>query len=158
MKQTTFLMIKPDGIKNKEAIIEVLNENGITVELSNQLNVNMKIMGTLLTHYEAVIDDMGKDFNFVGKLFNSFYFGNHQIIPMKVSYTGDADIITLTRTLIGATNPAKAEKGTIRNTFSNDNYDLANKAERLVNNVIHASDSKENALRELDLWEAYIQG
>ena len=33
----------------------------------------------------------------------------------------------------------------------------ASAAVRLVNNVIHASDSHENAQRELDIWKAYIK-
>jgi len=100
---------------------------------------------------------MSKDFNFPGKLFNSFYYdGPHSIMPMEVSYEGEEDIITLTRTLAGKTNPQEAGADTLRGKYSNDSYDKASAAVRLVNNVIHASDSHESAERELGIWKSYL--
>lgn len=150
--QKTFMMIKPDGIENKDEIMKILKENGLKIEKTREINVDMSIMQVLLDHYKEVIDDMGKEFNFVGKMFNSFYFGDFKIIPMEVSYAGDGDIITLTRNLVGETNPASAELGTLRSTFSDDSYDKADEEDRLLNNVIHASDSEESAKKELKLW------
>ena len=156
MKQTTFLMIKPDGIKHQAEIIDILKQHNLNIEIQNKYKVDINIMRTLLLHYHEVIDRMGKDFNYVGKMFNSFYFGDFEIIPMKVSYEGDEDIIELTRSLAGATNPEKADKGTLRKMFSNDNYEIADREARLVDNVIHASDSHESAERELHLWSEYL--
>lgn len=156
MKQTTFLMIKPDGIKHQAKIIEILTKNNLKIEIQNKYRVDINVIRTLLLHYHEVIDRMGKEFNYVGKMFNSFYFGDFEIIPMKVSYEGDEDIIELTRSLAGATNPEKADKGTLRNMFSNDNYEIADREARLVDNVIHASDSHESAERELRLWSEYL--
>ena len=117
----------------------------------------MEDMKTLIEHYEQVIDSMDKGFNFPGKLFNSFYYdGPHMIMPMEVSYEGKEDIIPYTRTLVGKTNPQEAAKGTIRGDYSDDSYDKAGKEVRLVNNVIHASDSHENAERELKIWSKYL--
>ena len=48
------------------------------------------------------------------------------------------------RSLIGATNPADAEKGTIRKLF----------AESVERNAVHGSDSDENALIESDFFFA----
>ncbi|HLV49910.1 MAG TPA: nucleoside-diphosphate kinase, partial [Erysipelothrix sp.] len=50
----------------------------------------------------------------------------------------------------------KADRGTLRNMFSHDNYEIADREERLVENVIHASDSHESAKRELHLWSEYL--
>lgn len=150
--QKTFMMIKPDGIENKDEIMKILKENGLKIEKNKELNVDMSIMKVLLDHYKEVIDDMGKEFNFVGKMFNSFYFGDFKIIPMEVLYDGDKNIITLTRNLVGETNPASAGLGTLRSTFSDDSYDKADEEDRLLNNVIHASDSEESAKKELKLW------
>ncbi len=150
--QKTFMMIKPDGIKNKDEIIKILKENGLKIEKIKEINVDMNIMKVLLDHYEEVIDNMGKEFNFVGKMFNSFYFGDFKIIPMEVSYSGNGDIINLTRKLVGETNPSSADLGTLRKTFSYDSYDKADGEDRLLNNVIHASDSQESAKKELGLW------
>ena len=43
------------------------------------------------------------------------------------------------RKLIGATDPLKAEKGTVRNLY----------ADNITKNIIHGSDSDENALKEI---------
>lgn len=154
--QETFMMIKPDGINHHDEIINMLKEAGLSIQKQNKLHTDMSIMQVLLMHYKDVIDDMGKAFNFPGKLFNSFYFGDFDIVVLHVTYDGEEDIITKTRTLVGATNPQNADEGTIRHRFSKDNYDIAGQENRLLNNVIHASDSKESATRELKIWENYL--
>lgn len=154
--QETFMMIKPDGINHQSEIIGMLKEAGLTIKSENKIHTDMTIMQVLLMHYKDVIDEMGKEFNFPGKLFNSFYFGSFDIVVLHVTYDGDEDIITKTRTLVGATNPQNADEGTIRHRFSTDNYEIAGQENRLLNNVIHASDSKDSAKRELKIWEAYL--
>lgn len=160
MKQETFLMLKPDAFAsgNAEHVIADLLANGLVIEQQATLVVTMDVMKTLLEHYEQVIDSMSKEFDFPGKLFNSFYYdGPHQVMPMRVSYEGSEDIITLTRALAGKTNPKDAGPDTIRGKYSDDDYDKATKGWRLVNNIIHASDSHENAQRELNIWKSYLK-
>lgn len=50
--------------------------------------------------------------------------------------------IEIIRLMIGHRNPKEAMPGTIRGDFANN----------LTENIIHGSDSKESAKRELDLW------
>lgn len=154
VKQETFMMLKPDAFSNDcvEDVLKELEEHGLHVEQSKVVKVDMDIMKVLLEHYKGVIDSMDKSFDFAGKLFTTFYYGPHYIMPMKVSYQGDKDIIAYSRELVGKTNPELADKETIRGAFSNDNYTKAEKDNRLVNNVIHASDSNESAIRELKIW------
>jgi nucleoside-diphosphate kinase len=52
------------------------------------------------------------------------------------------DAINLNRTLMGATDPKKADKGTIRNLY----------AESIAANAVHGSDSPEAAAREIKLF------
>lgn len=52
------------------------------------------------------------------------------------------NVITTSRTMIGATNPSAAAPGTVRGDF----------AVETGRNVIHGSDSKDSAKRELGLW------
>ncbi len=155
--QETYLMIKPDGIKHKDEIFSILKEHGLIIKAHKEIKTDMEIMKQLLSHYEGVIDEMKPEFNFVGKLFNSFYYGDYSIIPMHVVYEGEEDIITKTRTLVGATNPQAADEGTLRHKFSTDSYKIADADDRLVNNVIHASDSHESAQRELNIWKKWIR-
>ena len=46
--------------------------------------------------------------------------------------------------------------GCLLYTSSEDNYEKASREKRLVNNVIHASDAKESAERELQIWQNYL--
>ena len=55
--------------------------------------------------------------------------------------------ISKVRNIIGATNPNKAEKGSIRFIYGNK--------EDVTRNVMHASDSKENAQIELNRFNKY---
>ena len=145
MKQKTFLMLKPDAFAGGHAqeVLRELRSHGLVIEKSCTLTVTMDVMKTLIDHYAGVIDSMSKDFNFPGKLFNSFYYdGPHTIMPM---------------TLAGKTNPQDAGADTIRGKYSDDSYEKASAAVRLVNNVIHASDSHESAQRELNIWKSYLK-
>jgi nucleoside-diphosphate kinase len=62
------------------------------------------------------------------------------------------NIVAKVRELIGATDPSKAGPDTIRGKYSDDSMDLAKQQQRLVHNLIHASDSDENAHKEIELW------
>lgn len=57
------------------------------------------------------------------------------------------------RQVVGATFPLNAAPGTIRADFGNDTVEAADKESRTVMNVIHASDSPENADAEIKVWQ-----
>lgn len=160
MKQKTFMMLKPDAFTSHHAeeVIQDLKAHGLQIEKQAKITVTMEVMKTLLDHYEGVIDSMEKTFDFPGKLFNSFYYdGPHYILPMMITYEGNQDIIEYTRALVGKTNPKDAGEDTIRGKYSQDDYEQATKQWRLVNNVIHASDSHDSAQRELVIWQKYFE-
>lgn len=120
----TFTMIKPDATQagNTGAIIKMIEEAGFSV-------ISMK--KTALTFAEA-----GRFYAVHAErpFYNSLceYMSSGPIVPMileKVNAVADF------RKLIGATNPAQAEEGTIRKIF----------AKSLEANAVHGSDSDENA-------------
>ncbi len=159
MRQRTFLMFKPDAYRDDlvETIKKELENNGLVIEEYIELEVDIDVMKTLLEHYRLNIDEMDPNFNFVGKMFNSFYFhGKKKIGPMIVSYDLDEDITIYTRNLIGKTSPELADINSIRGKYSTDGYGQAGAENRLVNNLIHASDSPESANRELNIWSKYF--
>ena len=59
--------------------------------------------------------------------------------PVVVQVLEGEDAVALNRTVMGATDPAKAEPGTIRALF----------AENIEANTVHGSDSPENARQEI---------
>ncbi len=156
--EKTFILFKPDAFKQQlvKTLIQALQAQALVIERSKQIEVDMTVMQTLLVHYQEVIDKTGSNFNFVGKLFNSFYFnGPHYLQLLEVSST-KGDIISFTRNLIGATEPISADPASLRGKYSQDSYAQADLEKRLVNNLIHASDSLASAQFELKLWNKYF--
>ena len=61
--------------------------------------------------------------------------------------------IEIVRKIIGHTEPRQAIPGTIRGDFiSIESYAVSDAEGRAARNLVHASDSAENANREVDLW------
>lgn len=54
--------------------------------------------------------------------------------------------------LVGDTEPATSDVGTIRGDLTIDSYQIAAVDDRAVRNLIHCSDSAEEAKREIALW------
>lgn len=60
--------------------------------------------------------------------------------------------VEVVRKLVGHTVPVLAVPGTIRGDYSNDSAMAANLDKRTIYTLVHASGSKEEAQREIDLW------
>lgn len=61
--------------------------------------------------------------------------------------------IEIVRKMVGATEPRQAAPGTIRGDYAmTESYALADNKARVLRNMIHASDSKETAEREIAVW------
>lgn len=123
----TFTMIKPDAVGNGHIgpILAKITENGFRI-------VAMKL--TRLSHEKA------GEFYAVheGKGFYNDLIKYMSSGPIVASILEKENAVESFRKLIGATDPSKAEKGTIRNLF----------AKSIDANAIHGSDSDENAENE----------
>jgi nucleoside-diphosphate kinase len=71
------------------------------------------------------------------------------VIPMVVE---GIHAISVVRKLAGATLPVFAEPGTIRGDYSHDAPTAANMESRSIYNIIHASETKEEAAHEIGHW------
>jgi nucleoside-diphosphate kinase len=61
--------------------------------------------------------------------------------------------VEIVRKIIGSTEPRASQPGTIRGDFAMvESYSLADKKQRVLRNLIHASDTPENAQREIKVW------
>lgn len=67
--------------------------------------------------------------------------------PVVVQILEADNAIALYRKIMGATNPAVAEEGTIRKTF----------ALSIDKNTVHGSDSEESAKREIEFFFSHIE-
>ena len=61
--------------------------------------------------------------------------------------------IEIVRKVVGSTEPKSSAPGTIRGDFAMiESYAIADKKNRVLRNLIHASDSVKSADREISLW------
>ena len=127
----TFTMIKPIAVKknNIGPILQMINEAGFRISA-------MKF--THLTKQQA------KEFYVVheGKSFFEDLTSFMSSGPIVAAILEKENAVDDFRKLIGATDPAKAEEGTIRKLF----------AESMSHNAVHGSDSDENAVIESDFF------
>lgn len=77
------------------------------------------------------------------------YFTRGPVIAIRI---GGEDAIQVVRRVTGYTDPATAEKGTIRGDYAADSILKSTKESRACENLIHASGDIKEAMRELDLW------
>lgn len=60
--------------------------------------------------------------------------------------------VSIVKKLVGGTEPTTSDVGTIRGDFTVDSYEIASIDTRAVRNLVHCSDSPEEAEREIPLW------
>ena len=129
--QTTLLIIKPDAVQRDliDEIIARVERQGLRVESKHRMRIDRDLADR---HYAEHSEKP-----FFGELVEFITSGD--VIVAKV--TGP-EAISVLRTLIGATDPAKADAGTIRGDYG----------KVITENLVHGSDSPESAKRELDLF------
>ncbi|HEX8591287.1 MAG TPA: nucleoside-diphosphate kinase [Candidatus Paceibacterota bacterium] len=66
-------------------------------------------------------------------------------------WEGNQAVSVVTK-LVGDTAPASSDVGTIRGDLTIDSYNLSAVDDRAVRNLIHCSDTPENAQKEIELW------
>ncbi|MBI2636707.1 MAG: nucleoside-diphosphate kinase [Parcubacteria group bacterium] len=72
--------------------------------------------------------------------------------PVVVMAIKGVHAVSMTRKLAGSTMPADSELGTIRGDFSVDSAAAANRDKRAVYNLVHASETEEEAKHEIEHW------
>jgi nucleoside-diphosphate kinase len=132
----TFTMIKPDAYKdgNSGAITKMIEEAGFRI-VAMKLT---KLSGETAGKFYAV----HKERPFYNDLCK--YMSSGPIVAMILE---KSNAVADFRKLIGATNPAQAEEGTIRKIF----------AKSIEANAVHGSDSDENAKIEGDFFFSGIE-
>lgn len=129
--ETTFVMIKPDGVARglADEIIRRIVGSGLRVVERKRKRLSREEAEKL---YEM---HRGKDF-----FENLIEFAlSGDVVLMKVE---GENAVARVRELVGPTDPSKAPKGTVRGDWGTT----------VTQNVVHAADSPENARRELALF------
>lgn len=123
----TFTMIKPDAVQNGHigAILAKINEAGFRIVAMRMTRLSKESAGAFYAVH--------KERPFFGELVE--YMTSGAIVAAILEKNNAVEDF---RKLIGATDPAKAEEGTIRKMF----------ATSIAANAVHGSDSDENAAIE----------
>ncbi len=129
--ERTFLMIKPDGVRRGLVgeIIARFERKGFKLIALDHIHASRE---TVEAHY-----GVHRDKPFFNGVVGFILSG--PVVTMV--WEGD-EIVAIARKLMGATKPTEAAPGTIRGDFSNS----------VEQNLIHGSDSVENAAAEIALW------
>lgn len=120
----TFTMIKPDAVANGHigAILNDIIAGGFKIIALKYIQLSSETAGNFYAVH--------KERPFYGELVNFMTSG-----PIVAAILEKDNAVKDFRTLIGATNPADAAEGTIRNKY----------AQSIEANAVHGSDSDENA-------------
>ena len=129
--ERTFSIIKPDATRRylTGAITKMLEEAGLRVVASKRIHMTKdQAEGFYAVHKERP---------FFNDLVSFMTSG-----PVVVQVLEGENAVARNREVMGATNPANADEGTIRKTH----------AESIEANSVHGSDSLENAKIEIDFF------
>jgi nucleoside-diphosphate kinase len=124
----TFSIIKPDAVRRNltGAVTKMLEEAGLRVVASKRIQMS-----------QAQAEEfygVHRERPFFGDLVSFMTSG-----PVVVQVLEGEDAVKRNRDIMGATNPANADAGTIRKEL----------AESIEANTVHGSDSAENAATEI---------
>lgn len=83
---------------------------------------------------------------------NSWLIGYLTEGPIVAMVWEGIHAIEVCRKLVGTASAKNADTGSIRGDFSIDSYELADKKQRCVRNIVHASGTPAEAENEINLW------
>ncbi|MBX7182454.1 MAG: nucleoside-diphosphate kinase [Bacteroidia bacterium] len=123
----TFTMIKPDAVENNYigGVLKMINEAGFRIVAMKFTRLSSEQAGEFYAVH--------KERPFYGELVSYMSSG-----PIVAAILEKENAVEDFRKLIGATDPAKADEGTIRKIY----------AKSIAANAVHGSDSDENAAIE----------
>lgn len=173
-EERTYVMVKPDGVRKGliGEIIKRFEQRDLKIvalemfqpsheEIDNHYPKDAvwvtRLGSKTLSTYEKYGFDAMKDFGTtdpakIGPEIRKWlvdYMLSAPLIKMVVEGIHAVDMV---RKICGSTLPYQADMGTIRGDFSNDSPVLANTEKRAVMNILHASETPEEAAHEIKHW------
>jgi len=173
-EEKTFLLIKPDGVRKGliGEVIKRLEQRDLKIvalemfqptheEIDNHYPkdeswIRRLAQKTFATYEKYGYDpkkEIGTDDELeVGNMVRSWLVDYMTSAPLVRMVVQGIHAVDMVRKIAGETMPYKADMGTIRGDFSNDSPLLANKEKRAVMNLVHASETPEEAEHEIAHW------
>ena len=168
-KEKTFVIIKPDGVQRNFIgdIVSRIERTGLKIVA---MKMAIPLEEQCWSHYnkddawflskgtrtiegrqkvglpiEKEAIEYGKDI--IGALVKFMTVG-----PVVGFVIEGNSAVAIVKKLVGGTEPATSDVGTIRGDFTIDTYAICDLDGRAVRNLIHCSDSVEEAIREIPIW------
>ena len=173
-EEKTYVMIKPDGVRKGliGEIIKRFEQRDLKVvalemfspshdQLDNHYPKNEEWITRLghktLTTYEKYGYDAMTDFGTIepakiGPEIRKWLIDYMKSAPLVKMVVQGIHAVDVVRKIAGDTMPYKADMGTLRGDFSIDSPALANKEKRAVMNILHCSETPEEAEHEIKHW------
>ena len=135
--ERTLVLVKPDALRRGllGAILGRFERKGLVIEALELRTMDAELADQ---HYAEHVDKA-----FYPPL-KEFMTGG----PLVAAVLSGDEVISVVRTLVGATDGRKAAAGTIRGDLSLSNRE----------NLVHGSDSEESAAREIAFWFPGLSG
>jgi nucleoside-diphosphate kinase len=173
-EEKTFAMIKPDGVRKglTGEIIRRFEQRDLKVvalemfqptieQIDNHYPKNeawITRLGekTLKTYHQYDMDPISEfgtdDAAKIGPMVREWVVDYMVSAPLVRMVIQGVHAVDMVRKICGETMPYIADMGTIRGDYSNDSPALANAEKRAVMNLIHASETPEEAQHEIEYW------
>lgn len=173
-EEISFLMIKPDAVRRglSGEIIRRVERVGLKVIGLKMLRPSVKQVDdhypkdskwikrlgekTLATYEKYGFDakkELGTDSAAkIGPMVRRWLVEFMTSGPVVALVIKGVHAVTMVRKLAGQTMPSEAELGTIRGDFSVDSAAAANRDHRAVFNLVHASETQDEARHEIEHW------
>ena len=173
-EERTYLMVKPDGVRKglTGEIIKRIEQRDLKIVALRMFQptieqiddhypkdetwirrLGTKSLNTYHKYGFDPVEELGTaDEMEIGQMVRQWlidYMTSAPLVKMVIQGIHAVDVV---RKIAGPTIPAVAEMGTIRGDFSIDSPVLANKEKRAVMNLIHASETPQEAEHEIKHW------
>ncbi len=145
--ERTFVMLKPDAVQRglMGEIITRFERAGLKI-------IGLKMLEPTRDHYHHHYEKISQLMSRVGEeayAANLDFMMSGPVVGMAIEGLG---AVALVRKLVGGTEPAAAQPGTIRGDYSHMAFTHAHAANTGVPNLIHASGDPKEAAQEIELW------
>lgn len=168
-QERSLVLLKTDAVQRSliGEIIKRFEQTGLKISAMKMLNATE---AQLLDHYnkddawyqkkgQGIVDDLTAQGRKVEK--EAIEYGK-DIIRTVVHYMQESPIVALVMEgnqatavvtkIVGTTEPTTSDVGTIRGDYTLDSFAIATYEDRAVRNLVHQSESPEEAEREIKIW------
>src|SRR3989344_2999169 len=173
-EELTFLMVKPDGVRRglTGEVVRRIEQVGLKIVAMQMIRpsrnliddhypkskewINRQDEKTLATYekfgYDAIKELGTNKPEKIGPMVRKWLIDFMSSAPVIIMAVKGVHAVAMIRKLTGPTMPVDAPLGTLRGDFSVDSAAVANREKRAVFNMVHASETEQEAKHEIKHW------